>query len=483
MSPMLSSHEGGGVWPGGLCGPLAGLGRKVYFFGDGEYSQNIVQGGSVLQPTALHTFVYTYNISPQATLSLIGTMGGGTLSQFADGVTTVSVNATNATGNAVIFQFPTARNIGRLGSNITSPATEGIKNAKLQYSDDGVTWYDTNQNNFTIQTYSVTYIDINDYGAHRWWRVYQPGTAYLQSSEIQLFERITLPNCIVVTGAATVAPDATTGASVFTAENIVVDGGTLSPSTNSKGLIGIVSGSIRVMNGGRIHIDKLGKAGNFGNLTAYDLAPESLKRKLKRSALDAYVVQGEGAAGAARTTTFNVPKNGIAAGAMQSGGGGTGASFSSASSWAGAGGKGGPCCGGAASGAIGGDMGAQGTADAGDYGGPGTNGVSNGQAAGGGAGDPVGTGSANGEGAGGGLLMLFSPSVSIASGCIVSADGAKGGFINNPGGSAGGGIVCIVTNPGGYANAGTVRASGGAAQTSSSTSGAGGAGSVNIFTV
>lgn len=50
MSPMLSSHEGGGAWPGGLSGPLAGLGRRASTFGDGTYSNNIIQGGSVLQP-------------------------------------------------------------------------------------------------------------------------------------------------------------------------------------------------------------------------------------------------------------------------------------------------------------------------------------------------------------------------------------------------------------------------------------------------
>ena len=41
-------------------------------------------------------------------------------------------------------------------------------------------------------------------------------------------------------------------------------------------------------------------------------------------------------------------------------------------------------------------------------------------------------------GGGGGLLMLFTPSLSIASGCIVSADGAQGGYNGYAGGGSAG---------------------------------------------
>lgn len=284
-----------------------------------------------------------------------------------------------------------------------------------------------------------------------------------------------------ITGAATV--DLTSSAGVLMGRQLIVNSaGVLTVDTNAKCLLALMSESITVAAGGRIHIDKLGKAGNYGNLTPLDLIPVAWQGALSAAALEAYVVEGEGAAGGARKYNLGAGNSGSAAGAMQSGGGGGGASYSANSSWSGAGGKGGPCCGGAGSGAIGGNLPDTGTDDAGDYGGAGTNGLSNGQPSGGGAGDPVGTGTANGEGAGGGLLMLLAPAISIASTAIVSADGAKGGFTNNPGGSAGGGIVCIVTNSGGYTNSGTVRASGGAAQSSSSTSGAGGAGSVNILT-
>ena len=350
----LSSHEGGGGWPGGVGGLPPGLfGGAKSMFGDGSYSGNVIQGGSVLQPV------------------------GGVLT---------------------------------------------------------------------------------------------------------------------ITGDATVAPDAVTGACVVTCDTLVLDGAgaSLKPSTNSKGLIVFAKTRIQLLNGAKINIDRLGKAGDFGNLTAWDLTPDSLKRKLNRSKLSVYVVLGEGAAGAvARTSSgAEIGVAGSAAGSMQTGGGGSGGLYTNGNiATIGRAGKGGPCAGGAGSGAIWTDQAGWSSANAGDYGGPG--GAAGGNAPSpGGAGDPVGAGAAGGnpgEGAGGGLLMLFSPSISIASGCIVSADGAKGGNGDSSaypsGGSAGGGIMCIVTKAGGYSNLGTVRASGGDSYSAAyGRGGPGGAGSVNIFT-
>lgn len=320
--------------------------------------------------------------------------------------------------------------------------------------------------------------------------------SYYNLGEVEFFPA-PIPDCVVVTGAATVAPDAGTGASVFTATNVAVDGGSLAPSTNSKGLIGFVSGSVRCYNGGRIHIDKLGKAGNLGNLTVLDLVPASIKRKLKNS-LASFVVLGEGAAGApAGTPTASAAGpgyNGSAATAMQTGGGASGQVQSTGASGTAfnPGGKGGPCCGGAGSGGeYWGDSVPSYRGPAGAYGGPGGAGGHPSYGASG-PGDPPGTGGAlQATGAGGGLLMLFTPLLSLASGCIVSADGA-GGTTNtgtwplNSGG-AGGGCVVAVTSPGGYINNGTVRANGGVGTPNSYGAtmkpGNGGAGSVNIFTV
>lgn len=302
-------------------------------------------------------------------------------------------------------------------------------------------------------------------------------------------------NNVTITGASTVAPDATTGAAVVVCNTLTLDGASasLTPSTNCKGLIIFAKTKIEMKNGAKLNIDKLGKAGNFGNLTVLDLMSQSLKATFSPYALtrlSTYVVFGDGAVGGDGVTTSSSGNPGQPARAMQTGGGGSGMSGTSAGHGTGKGGKGGPCSGGAGSGGnLNNNLT---TANAGDFGGPGSDGagaIPNGTYwAGGGAGDPVGAGSYPGKGPGGGLLMLFTPALSIASACVVSADGAQGGLpggSGSPGGSAGGGCVCVVTKSGGYSNAGTVRAAGGAAVAggSSLNGGAGGAGSVNILTV
>ena len=174
---------------------------------------------------------------------------------------------------------------------------------------------------------------------------------------------------------------------------------------------------------------------------------------------------------------------------MQSGGGGSGGSYST-SPVTGRGGKGGPCCGGSGGGACFISYGPGMPAE--DYGGKGGDAQVIGNVpGGGGAGQPVGAGNTGngfgyaGEGCGGGLLMLFAAQILIASGCVLSADGAKGGQSNAIcGASAGGGIIAAVTQPSGYTNLGTVRANGGSIYTSGGGAvdpGAGGAGSTNIF--
>lgn len=311
-----------------------------------------------------------------------------------------------------------------------------------------------------------------------------------------------LPDCVVVTGAATVAPDSKTGAAVFTCRNLVIDGGSLAAGANGKGLLGFVRGKIQLVNSGRIHMDGLGRAGNFGNLTPLDLLPARLRWRVALGPLTAIAAQGEGATGGAAITRTGavggVPGvTGGAAAAMQCGGGGSGGVYASGgTAVSGRGGKAGPCCGGAGGGSSSaGTSGAATAASAGDYGGPASAAVTNTSniVQGGAAGDPIGGKISNGGtaydalGAGGGLLMLFTPLLSLASGCIVSADGAKGGETSGTyrigGAGAGGGCVAIATLPGGYSNLGTVRASGGAAGSGGSASGAGGAGSVNIFTI
>lgn len=291
-----------------------------------------------------------------------------------------------------------------------------------------------------------------------------------------------------VTGAATVDIVAETGAAVLMCKRIVIDGGVLSVAEKCKGLLLFSSQGGVLINGGQVSMSKLGKAGNFGALTPLDLLPAACVPFIHRGQLAKYVVAPRGAEGVpgvsgGRWAVGQAGTNGLAAGPMQTGGGGSGANRIGAS---GKSGCGGPCCGGAGSGGADGGN----TQDAGDYGGPGSAGTGYSDSiGGGGSGDPVGVGGGYapgahpGEGPGGGLLMFFTPSLSIASGCVMAADGAPGGGGYSPGGATGGGNITVVTTFRGYKNQGTVRAAGGAPRAGYATGfgSGGGAGSINIF--
>ncbi|OIO05797.1 MAG: hypothetical protein AUJ49_00840 [Desulfovibrionaceae bacterium CG1_02_65_16] len=295
-----------------------------------------------------------------------------------------------------------------------------------------------------------------------------------------------MPRCIVITNTATVVPDAYTGAAVWMAHNVALIGASasLSAAANCKGMLGFVSGLTALREGAHLHMDKLGKAGAFGDLSPDMLLPARLRRRISCGQLKSYRVKGEGAEGGAGVYDNSIygshGRTPAPAGPMQTGGGGSGACSHGTSGHAG---KGGPCCGGAGSGGVDAATGP----NAGDFGGPGGDGKSgNGYPVCGGGGDPVGVGAGNstyarpGQGAGGGLLGLFTRHIDIAASCVVSADGAAGGAIAGTtacGGSTGGGCVFIVTIPGGYTIRGTVRAAGG----TTGASAPGGVGSVNIF--
>lgn len=310
------------------------------------------------------------------------------------------------------------------------------------------------------------------------------GGALLQPQDYLLNGVTPLQRCIVITGAATVAPDPITGAAAFMCHNLVLDGAaaSLSASTNCKGLLGFVDGLVALRDGANLHMNKLGKAGAFGDLSPDLLLPASFASRVATKSLAAYVVKGRGAEGGATIAGSYTSNPGHAAGPMQTGGGGTGMTWGGGTS--GKGGCGGPCCGGAASGGGNNVV----SPPAGDFGGPGGPGSTGSS---GGAGDPPGmpgeTGYSYGEGPGGGLIALFAGALTVETGGIISTDGAAGGAANGcPGGGAGGGCIIVVTRPDGYTNHGTLRAAGGLSgavygSTNPSRAGTGGAGSVNIF--
>ncbi|MDO9082778.1 MAG: hypothetical protein Q7U56_05800, partial [Humidesulfovibrio sp.] len=468
-------------------------------FGDGSYSGNVIQGGSVLQPQAsfewkLSGMFGTTQSHVLATYYASGLWDGirshtgcwisawpgvdATAEAYLPGVVSISKYVLKSRGDNAYNRSAGAWRVEGLSASgwVVLDTRSGMTSA-----DYG--WYVDFTGTLATPSVPVSKIRLV-------LTAMQAGNdGYFEVGEMELYA--TLQNAVVVTGAATVAPDGTTGASVVMCDTLILDGASasLKPSINSKGLIVYAKTRIHLLNGAKLNIDRLGKAGDFGNLTAYDLTPAGLKGKLSATKLGAYTVLGEGAAGAAANTSVGSGLSGTAAGAMRTGGGGSGVTELPNPPPGGKGGKGGPCCGGAGGGGHSYQTTEYVGIDAGDYGGPGGNGATGGNGGSGGAGDPVGNGAAgaaSGEGAGGGLLMLFTPSLSIASGCIVSADGARAGASGYyAGASAGGGCVCIVTLSGGYSNNGTVRASGGEAVnlTPGYLGGPGGVGSVNLFTV
>lgn len=467
-------------------------------FGDGTYSANIIQGGSVLQPQASHTaYVDT---APTAALSCVSSVYSGyPLSNLVDGNNTTGGSATVSAGiyGMLIFTYTAAVEIRQLSLSCNFGTLNQA--VKLMYSDDGTAWFNTDGVTMSVPYGSTVYtFDKAAYGAHRFWALQNTTTGgYIQFTTVELRQAVLLSNVIIITGAATVTPDAVTGASLVMCNAIIVDGAnaSLSASTNSKGLLIFAKTGIYEVNGGKIHMDGKGKAGNFGDLTVYSLLPAAMQRKLKRSVWNGFVLKGEGAAGGAfKSTGGSTPvagNPGAVAASMQTGGGGAGGRNSTAAGNTSAGGRGGTCCGGAGGGGIF-TSAIDPPMNGGDYGGPGGAASGNGGAycGGGGAGDPVGTAygdGTSGYGAGGGLLILASPILTISSGCRVSADGANGGSSGSGGGGggAGGGAILIVTTVDGYANSGTVQAAGGV-QTdgyAGARGGSGGAGSVNILTV
>lgn len=494
----LSSHEGGGGWPGGVNGIPPGLFGRTSMFGDGSYSGNVIQGGSVLQPQA----IYTANLGKVSgtAFATYTTNFGSALTTLNDGSLTPgpALRPTLGCNMGIDCGVGVSKSINSFSLSQSVYSERYCTSVKLQYSPDGSTWYDSQTFSTTNlgTTTLVTYVLATPVTGRAFRLVAMVSNAnnYWEVNEIQFNEYVTFQNSIVITGAATVVPDAATGAAVFSCQSLVLDGASASllPSSSCKGLIGYIAGNVTLLNGATISMTRKGVAGAVAaDVPVYDLAPLSMRRKLSRVKLAAYLLKAVGAVGAAAMVAAGNGNTGIAGAAWQSGGGGSGSSFNSGTSGAGAAGT---CfCGGAGGGGITNSgtvtPGANGK-NAKPDGGPGGDGYTDaGDWCAGGAGVPPGWGSGGGtvhspaqdgnDGAGG-LLLLFAFSYSITSGCVIQSDGAVGGSsAHNCGGSSGGGIVGLIYRDT-YINLGTVRANGGAAAVGGNIGGPGGSGSVNI---
>lgn len=460
----------------------------------------------LLQPRATYD-TYLSDIAPQATLSCVSTVYASySLSNLVDGNNTTGGSAIVNAGvyGKLIFAYSNAVEIRRvvLSCNFGS----GNQAVKLMHSDDGTAWSDTDGVTMSVPYNSTIYtFDKAAYGSHRFWALQNITTGgYIQFTTVELRELATLTDAIVITGAATVAPDSTTVAASYSCQNLVLDGAaaSLTTSTNCKGLFGVVKERVIGVNGAKAHMNGKGIAGNFGNLTPYDLISAPIRGKLSRK-LKNYVFSAEGANGASPisfTGTAQVDGlTGSAAVSMQTGGGGGGgARLGSISGNSSSGGKGGTCCGGGGGGGLISSTQGVTAAVTPDYGqgGAGNLDTSNiGFRADGGSGNPVGASVGSGApntppvAGGGGILGFICPQIDWYSGCVASSDGTPGAGSNvtasSGSGSSGGGITFCITLTGGLNNQGTFRASGGALPVAASygRGGPGGAGSVNTFTV
>ena len=475
-------------------------------FGDGTYSGNIIQGGSVLQPQASYT-VYTPVSLSGAVASAEGYSAGYEPGLAIDGNTATIWHWYGMMAAWWAITFPSAFVLNKYTLYGYSDRV-GPTAWTLYGSNDGGTSWTTiesrsGQNLSTEQSF-ITSGNTTAYSSYKY--AFSGGTyTGVVLAEARFYIGTALNDAIVVTGAATVAPDATTLASAFSCKNLVIDGSgaSLKASTNSKGLLGFVSGKVFAINSATATMTGLGYAGNFGDINPYDLVPAAIRSKLSKSKLAAFTVKGEGAAGAAAIAFTGTAQVDGATGAASmlslqtGGGGGGGARLGPLSGSSSKGGKGGPCCsGGGGGGLISVTAGvvASTTPDYGQGGAGVLDAADMAYRAEGGAGSPPGASVGNGSpnavaGYGAGLLMFFAPQAYIGSGSLICSDGSAGAGSNVSGssgsGSSGGGIAAIITTSGGFTNNGTLRAAGGALPVAASygRGGAGGTGYAGNLTV
>lgn len=147
------------------------------------------------------------DVAPSATITYAGSIhGGATPAALVDGNNTTMFSLTSAAGNSFIFDF------GAGGKNIRSltyivNGGSFSQDVKLQYSDDGTTYTDTNVTSAVaaVNPTGVT-AAVNDYGVHRYWKIALNGSNFMQATTVNLYERIrgdmTLIPTAITAGAA-----------------------------------------------------------------------------------------------------------------------------------------------------------------------------------------------------------------------------------------------------------------------------------------
>lgn len=248
-------------------------------FGDGRYSQNIIQGGSVLQPQ-------DYALASKLTLTP-GMISGSNLSSAANAVdgsiVTSDAGYLSSVGTYVAIDYGSAVVATKFRIYFPSIGSP-VGTLYMQYSDNGSTWIDTDAPPQIVSTAGWKEFTWTSAGARRYWRLYvkaPEGGGGPWYREIELYTSAIIPNCIVVTEAASVTPDAMTLGGSALVQNLVVDGASavLTLASVAHGLALLAAGSVMLVNGGKINVDSKALAG-FVQADAMTLAAPPLRGKI-----------------------------------------------------------------------------------------------------------------------------------------------------------------------------------------------------------
>ena len=299
--PNRSPHTGGGWFPGpchsggGWIPGAAALQGGASLFGDGFYSQNVVQSGSILQPLTAMTVGVDFVPAMSA-----ATTGGFTASdsghyssneayQAFDNNFAPSYNGcflTGTTGVWIKMALPQPMILGAYtlqGHNEPArfPNTwviEGSSNGNFAGEQEVV---DTRSGITTDGTTLQSFTPVV-FKPFKYYRIYITANngdgSYTRISQMELKTGFPI-GTLRITGAATVVPNAASLGDTLLCDQLVVDGGSLALSAVGNGFGVLAKTSIMTLNAGRIKVDDLG-LGGFVTADAWTLAQPALRCRI-----------------------------------------------------------------------------------------------------------------------------------------------------------------------------------------------------------
>jgi len=193
---VLTVNDGQGtnqdeIW----IGPNTATGDKGYIQlrANKTYIHGNVGIGTTTPTGKLDVSTSTLLYGPDITLTS-NTISGGILQSGFPAANAFDKNqftllsVTSSTSTWIGQDFNGQKNIRKIRVFRGTVGSYGF-NAKLQYSDDSTTWYDTNVNMTISLNIGWSEFLVNNYGAHRYWRLLDiGGSSYFQTEEIEMME-------------------------------------------------------------------------------------------------------------------------------------------------------------------------------------------------------------------------------------------------------------------------------------------------------